>query len=157
MSVSRPDPRPRWTVILLAVVGLLAVAVFDNGGEPTDAERVQSLSTLYACPTCDGQSVAESNAAVAATIRDLIRLRVSTGASDEQIRDELLRSYGTDVLLTPPSDGFSALIWVLPAVVAILGVAGLFVVVRRSGSRRKATAADVELVEQARNAGVSDG
>ncbi len=157
MSGSRPDRRPHWAAILLASLALLAVAVFDNGGEPTDAERVQSLSTLYACPTCDGQSVAESNAAVAASIRDLIRLRVSTGASDEQIRDELLRSYGTDVLLTPPSDGFSALIWILPAVVATFGAAGLFAVVRRSGSRRKATAADAELVEVARRARANDG
>lgn len=156
MSAGGSNRRSAWVAILLAVVVLLGIAGLDSGGSQTDAERVQSLSETFACPECDGQSVAESNAAVAATIRDLIRLRVSTGASDQQIRDELLRSYGTDVLLTPPSDGFSALIWVLPAVVATLGAAGLFEVVRRSGSRRKATAADAELVERARESRATD-
>lgn len=140
-----------WLGLALTALAILVVAAFDNGGPATDEERIQTLSESYACPECDGQTVAESNAAVAATIRDFIRVQVNDGATEDEIRDRLLQAYGTDVLLTPPAEGFSALIWILPVMVIVLGMAGVVTVVRRTGAAdREVTGADRELVEQAR-------
>lgn len=140
-----------WIMLALASIVLLAIATFDSGGPRTNEERVQYLSTVYACPQCDGQSVAESNAAVAATIRDRIRVKVGNGATDQEIRDELVLSYGSDVLLTPPAEGVSLLIWILPVVVAVGGAAFVVSILRRRPEGlRSATTDDEELVAEAR-------
>ena len=140
-----------WVFLGLFAVVLLAIAAFGSTGPVEDEDRVQHLSTVYACPQCDGQSVAESNAAVAATIREFIRVKVGDGATDEEIRDELIRSYGSDVLLTPPAEGISLVIWILPVVVAVGGGAMVVSILRRrQEGLRTATPADVELVSRAR-------
>lgn len=140
-----------WFGLLASMALLLAVASCDEGGIETDSERVQRLSESYACPECAGQSVAESNAGVSATIRQFIRNEVTTGSTDEEIRDQLVVSYGSEVLLRPPSGGISSLIWILPVVVLVAGSAGVGWTLRRSrGGSRDATDADRLLVAQAR-------
>lgn len=140
-----------WVLLAVASCVLLGIATFDDGGPRTNEERVQHLSTVYACPQCDGQSVAESNAAVAATIRDSIRVKVGAGATDQEIRDELIRAYGTDVLLTPPAEGVSLLVWILPVLVVVGGGALVAsILLRRDQSSRTATDEDQELVAKAR-------
>lgn len=140
-----------WFGLLASMAMLLAVAAFDEGGIETDAERVQRLSQSYACPECAGQSVAESNAGVASTIRQFIRNEVAAGSSDTEIRDQLVVAYGSEVLLTPPSEGISSLIWILPVVVLVGGSAAVGWTLRRSrGGSRDATDADRLLVAEAR-------
>ena len=142
---------PAWIGLAVATIGLLAVAAVDTGGVETDAEKVQRLSQSYACPVCSGESVAESNAAVAATIRQFISDEVTAGTPEGQIRDELIQAYGAEVLLNPPAEGIATLVWVLPVVVAVLGSVVLAAALtRRRGGGREATAEDRELVARAR-------
>ena len=149
--------RLAWIGLAVSAAALLLIAAFGDREPTTDPERVQSLSESFACPECDGQSVAESNAAVAANIREFIRDEVAAGSSDAEIRDALLESYGTDVLLNPPAEGFSALIWVLPVMVMVLGTAGLVAVIRRRpAATRTASEADAALVADARDAQSDD-
>lgn len=145
-----------WIAILVAAVSMLSVATFDDRGPETTEERIQRLSDSFACPECDGQAVSESNAAVAATIRALIRDRVAEGLTDVEIRDELIRGYSSDVLLNPPSEGISALVWILPVVFVVFGVGGWVLAVRRSGGSRTATETDRQLVADARAGSVDD-
>lgn len=149
--------RLRWLLVTVVGVACLSVAAFDSG-TPTDDERVQDLWTRYACPLCNGQSVAESNAAVSATIRDFIQVEVANGTPDDEIRDQLVAAYGTGVLLNPPSDGVSALIWILPVVVLVGGSAIVVDSLRRDEADvRSATDADRALVERALDRGENDG
>lgn len=142
----------RWLALMLVAIGLLAVATFDSGPAETALERTQRLSDSYACPVCDGQSVSESNVAVAATIRDFIADEVAGGASDLEIRDDLIKSYGGEVLLTPPADGIAIWIWILPVMVMVLGgFAVIKVVTRRRELATRASEADAELVAEARS------
>ncbi len=146
-----------WVIIALVALGSLSVAAFDDVGPRTEAERSQALAQRFACPECDGQSVADSNAAVAANIRELIRSEVAAGATDDEIRDRLLRAYGTDVLLNPPAGGVSLLIWVLPAVV-VVGAVGAFVsVALRRRTDTLATDDDRRLVDAALRDADRDG
>ena len=149
--VSRPIG---WIGILVAVVALLVVATVDGGGTETDAERIQRLTESFACPECSGESVAESNAAVSATIRQFIAEEVTAGSTDTEIRDRLVGSYGAAVLLNPPADGFAALIWILPVLVVVFAAMGAGLAFSRAGpsSDRPPTDEDRELVEQARRA-----
>jgi len=148
-----------WIGILAAVAALLLVAVVDQGGVETDSERIQRLTESFACPECSGESVAESNAAVSATIRQFISQEVTAGSTDLEIRNKLVQNYGAAVLLNPPADGFAALIWILPVVVLIFAAMGTGLAVRRAGPKvdREATAEDRVLVEQARLAVSNQG
>ncbi len=138
----------RWTGVFVAVVGLLAVSVVDRGVE-TEDQRIQRLHDSYACPVCDGQSVADSNASVAEAIRTFIEVEVVAGASDDQIRDDILAAWPGS-LLNPPGEGFAALVWVLPVVVAVVGAVGVAFVVGRRVEATTVSSADRDLVEAAR-------
>jgi len=155
MTTTRPVvARPiAWIGILAAVIALLLVAVVDQGGVETDSERIQRLTESFACPECSGESVADSNAAVSATIRQFISQEVTAGSTDLEIRNRLVQNYGAAVLLNPPADGFATLIWILPVVVLVFSAMGTGLAFTRAGPRahRKATDEDVALVEQARH------
>lgn len=146
-----PSPKQwLWFGIVASMVFLLAVATFDQGGLETDGERISRLSESFACPECRGQSVSESNAPVAVTIRQFIRNEVTNGSTDEEIRDRLVSSYSSRVLLNPPGEGFSSLIWILPVIVFVGGSAGVGWTINRSrGGSRDATDADRALVAKA--------
>lgn len=141
-----------WIGLLVAASALLTVAAVDDGGVETDAERVQRLSESYACPVCSGESVAESNAAVAATIRQYISDEITAGRSEEEIRDDLIRSYGVEVLLNPPAEGITTLVWVLPVFVVVVGTVGVVgAVTRNRGPSRDPSGEDRELLARARS------
>lgn len=143
--------RTAWVAIAAAVIALLAVASFDGGGAETDVERIQRLNQSFACPVCDGESVADSNSAVAAEIREFVALQVSEGATDLEIRDQLVAAYDSEVLRNPPAEGVGALVWVLPVVFVVGGAAGIAAIMGRYRDRvRPVTDADRELVRQAR-------
>ncbi|MFW2383318.1 MAG: cytochrome c-type biogenesis protein [Acidimicrobiales bacterium] len=130
--------REAWAFVLVSLIVLLAIATFAGDGAVTDGERAEALNDQFACPTCDGQSVAESNAAVAATIRQFIRDEIDAGATDTDIRNALIDAYGTEVLLNPPSSGVATLVWVLPVLVLVGGSA----IVASSITRNRTGSAD---------------
>ncbi|MCP5025806.1 MAG: cytochrome c-type biogenesis protein CcmH [Actinomycetia bacterium] len=147
-----------WAAMGAAAFALIAVATFGGGGAETDAERIQRLSESFACPQCRGESVADSNAAVAATIRRFIAQEVTAGATDTEIRDDLLAAYQTSVLLTPPADGLASLLWILPVVLAVGGAAAVTTMATRTQAKPVVVSdADLQLVSKARQAWADAG
>lgn len=141
-----------WLCLLAAALSALVVSTQLDGPPRTNEDRVRSLSEDFACPTCDGQSVAESNAVVAEEIRREIRRQVDDGRTDEEITSTLVASYNESIDLRPRSGGVVGLIWTLPVVVMVFGFAALASVFRRwrTTETRSATEADIDLVETLR-------
>lgn len=141
-----------WLCLLAAALSALVVSTQVEGPPRTNEDRVRSLSEDFACPTCDGQSVAESNAVVAQEIRREIRRQVDDGQTDEQITGALVASYDESIDLRPRSGGVVGLIWILPVVVMVFGFAALASVFRRwrLTEAQSASAEDVELVRSLR-------
>lgn len=142
--------RLSWVLLGLVVSGLLVFGSLDTGGDVTPQARAASLHNEYACPTCDGQSVAESNATVAQNIREQIDRMVAADRADAEIRDALVASWGDGVLLAPRSSGFVGLIWALPIALVVVGLVGVAFVLRRwsTATGRSASPADRALVER---------
>ena len=140
-----------WLAMAAVLVAALAIGVADDGGPRTPEERARNLAETVACPACDGQSVAESDAAASRGIRTLIAERIDQGASDDAIRDELVATWGESILLTPDSSGVGGLVWVLPVVALVLALAGVgYVFWRWRGMAAvHASDADRELVDRA--------
>ena len=139
-----------WALLVVVVVGALSVAAFGTRHAPTAQDRVTSISRTVKCPTCQGESAAESNAPAAQAIRAEIARLVQEGETDEQIRTSFAGRYD-DILLTPPTTGVSLLVWVLPVVALAVAVAGLAIAFRRWSRHPvdRATAADSALVADA--------
>ena len=132
---------PGWIVLLVVVVSALAVGSTRESGPQTQDERIEVIAKRVACPVCDGESVAESRNNAARAIRTEITTQVRTSQlTDNQIVAGLEDSYGADILLVPRATGFDSLIWVLPTVAFVCGVAGLAVAFRRWKLQAAATA-----------------
>jgi cytochrome c-type biogenesis protein CcmH len=140
-----------WLAMAAVLVAALAIGVADDGGPRTPEERARNLAETVACPACDGQSVAESDAAASRGIRTLIAQRIDQGASDDAIRDELVATWGESILLTPDSSGVGGLVWALPVAALVLALAGVgYVFWRWRGMAAvHASDADRDLVDQA--------
>lgn len=141
-----------WLCLLAAALSALVISTQVEGPPRTNEDRVRALSEDFACPTCDGQSVAESNAVVAEEIRRDIRRRVDDGQSDEQITGALVAAYDESIDLRPRTGGIVGLIWIVPVVVMVFGFAALASIFRRWRvvEAKQASEADVELVESLR-------
>lgn len=142
-----------WLLIVAAALSALIYSTQAEGPPRTNEDRVRSLSEDFACPTCSGQSVAESNAVVAQEIRREIRRQVDDGATDEEITAGLVASYDESIDLRPRSSGLVGLIWTIPVVVMVFGFAGLATVFRkwRAAVPLSASEADEELVAKLRD------
>jgi cytochrome c-type biogenesis protein CcmH len=143
-----------WSVLFVVVVGLLAIGATADRGPQTQQDRIDSVSRRLACPTCDGESVYVSRAPAAAAIRAEIARQVSTGQrSNDEIVAYIEERFGGQVLLVPRATGLDALVWALPAAVAIVTVAALGFAFRRwrlqAALVTDPTVDDRELVAQA--------
>jgi cytochrome c-type biogenesis protein CcmH len=67
--------------------------------------------------------------------------KVSTGESDSDILKDFVAQYGPTVLVDPPKAGFNLTAWVVPVVVPLLGLFGVWEVARRWRQRRPVVAA----------------
>ncbi|WP_394934735.1 cytochrome c-type biogenesis protein CcmH [uncultured Ilumatobacter sp.] len=148
---------PGWVLLLVVVVSVLAIGSTRASGPQSQEERIDLISKRVACPVCNGESVAESRNNASRAIRNEIDSLVrSTPLTDDQIVAGLEDSYGTDILLVPRATGFDALIWVLPTMAFVFGVAGLAVAFRRwrveADGMADPTDADRDIVAAARRA-----
>ena len=129
---------PSWwkkLVLFLMAISALILPVTSHALTADQESRARMLGGEIRCAVCEAQSVNDSDATMAADFRRLIRERIAAGDSDQQVRDYLAKRYGDYILLRPPVQANTLLLWLLP--VGILAVAGLFVLVLiRARSRR---------------------
>ena len=143
--------RLSWMLLAVVLAGALAYGARGDSGPPTEDQRVRRIPSVVRCPTCQGLSVAQSDAPAARSIDDEVRRRVQAGESDRQIKDYLVSRYGQDIILQPEAEGVGLLVWALPLLGGAAAIAGLVVVLRGRRVRpgRKVSAADQALVEEA--------
>lgn len=134
-----------WLLVGVAVATMLAFGVVDGRDDRTNAERAQDIAETVACPQCVGQSVAESDVAIAREIRVEIGRLVVAGYSDDDIRARFAERYGDWVILTPSRSGVSGLVWVIPVVGLVVGVGLLAMTLSRW---RRASASGEEVAEE---------
>jgi cytochrome c-type biogenesis protein CcmH len=151
----------RWLCLLLLALTLaasapaLAVQPDEILADATLEARARALSKELRCMVCQNQSIDDSDAPLARDLRVLVRERLQAGDSDREVINFLVTRYGEFVLLRPRFSAHTALLWLGPAVILLIGAFGLFSIARRyrRGSRPAAVSeADATLseAEQAR-------
>jgi cytochrome c-type biogenesis protein CcmH len=124
----------RWAAVAGALLCLAAAAdPADRLANPAAEARARSLFRETRCLVCQSESIDDSDAPLAADLRRAIRERVSTGASDSQVRAFLVARYGEFVLFRPPLSPANALLWGAPFLVALTGL-GLFILRQRAST-----------------------
>ncbi|KAA1188151.1 cytochrome c-type biogenesis protein CcmH [Pseudohalioglobus sediminis] len=98
--------------------------------EPELEERYQELSAELRCPKCQNQNIADSNAPISQDLRKLLHQQLEQGASDEEIRQYMVDRYGEFVRYRPRFSGATALLWLAPIILLILGVVIAMVTLR---------------------------
>ena len=88
--------------------------------------RARNISKNIRCMICQNQSIDESNAPLAKDLRILIRDKIKEGKKDEEIYKFLTDRYGEFILLKPPFNSKTLILWFLPFVFLILGIYIIF-------------------------------
>lgn len=115
--------------LLAVVAAALVVALAGQGPRPLDA-RVHDVASELRCPTCNAESVADSNAPIAQSMRREVRSQLRAGRSPDEVVAWFRARYGDQVVLMPAAHGVSWVLWVAPAATLALG-AGLVLLVHR--------------------------
>ena len=147
-------PRVRavgWAAMAVVLAVFLAIGASRDAGPRTTAERVDAIAKTVGCPVCNGETIYESRTEIAAAMREETARRIEQGQTPEQIKAYWASRYTEEVLLTPPSSGVGALVWVLPVVGLFAALAGLALAFRRWAVRTDVVVTDDDraLVEAA--------
>ncbi len=130
-------------LVLAALLGLAAAgpAFAVEPGEmlrdPALESRARTLSEGLRCLVCQNESIDDSHAELAADIRQLVRQRLTAGDSNQQVRDYLVARYGQFILLKPPLEAQTFLLWGTPLIVLGLGGLGVALAARRGRAQRR--------------------
>ena len=103
-------------------------------------QRSQALNRTIMCPVCPGESIDQSQVALAVQMRGIVSEKLAAGWSDEQVREFFVERYGPSVLLEPPTRGISLAVWLAPPI-GVAAAVGVFVIAIRH-MRRRPTLAD---------------
>ena len=103
--------------------------------DPALEARAKAMQRELRCVVCQGQSIDESNAPLAADMRRLIREQMLEGKSDQQIKDFLVARYGTFVLMSPPVSSDTFFLWFGPVLLVLFGAGAIGVTILRARRR----------------------
>jgi len=125
--------RKSWLVAAFLAISAAHAIDVERLDDPALQQRYERLTRELRCLVCQNESIADSNATLAADLRREVRDMMVAGNSDVEIRTFLTERYGDFVLYRPPIAPRTWLLWAAPALL-LLGGAGIavLVIVRRS-------------------------
>ncbi len=133
-------------LLVMAQVAAFAREAAPAADDPVLEERLMTLAENLRCLVCQNQTLAESNAELAADLRNEIREQMRQGASDQDVIDYLVARYGDFVLYRPPLKATTSLLWSGPAILLFIGI----MLMIRSLARRREAIAEPPLTEAER-------
>ena len=118
-------------LMLFSVAAAHAVLPQEMLANPVQEARARSISSNLRCLVCQNQTIDDSNADLARDLRLIVRERIVAGDSDAQVMDFVVSRYGNYVLLKPPFQMDTALLWLLPFGTLLLALGIAYAYLRR--------------------------
>lgn len=109
-------------------------------------QQYRELTEQLRCPKCQNNSIADSNAIIAADMRTKVYELMMQGQSKSQIIDYMVARYGNFVTYEPPVTPATLILWVGPLLFVLIG--GAVVILRTRRRRAGAANANDEFSEQ---------
>jgi cytochrome c-type biogenesis protein CcmH len=123
---------------VLALAGpALAVLPSEQLANPKLEARARRIGAELRCLVCQNETIDESEAPLAGDLRVLLRQRLTAGDTDRQAIAYIVARYGHFVLLKPPFEADTLILWLGPFLVLVLGGIGV-AAMARGGVARKA-------------------
>ncbi len=132
-------------LMLLVVAHALAVEPSERLADPVLEARARAISATLRCLVCQNESIDDSNADLAHDIRVLVRQRLLAGDTNAQARQAIVNRYGEFVLLKPPVQPATYILWFGPVAILLVGLVATVLWLRR---RPAATAGPAPLSAQ---------
>jgi cytochrome c-type biogenesis protein CcmH len=131
---------------------LLTVACATGDEIPPLERRAQELNKAIMCPVCPGESIDQSQNALAVQMRAIVVEKLEQGWTEDQIKAFFVERYGPSVLMEPPRQGFSLAAWVIPPIVVLAAGLGLYIALRamrrRASTQSQASAQVAQLSDE---------
>ena len=132
-------------IFLLILSGLACAGVeFRKFANPEQQVAYESLTSELRCLVCQNQTIADSNAELAADLRRQVYEMLEQGKSKQEIAKFMTDRYGDFVLYNPPFKLKTGLLWIGPVVFLLIGLITVFLIARR----KKTAAVDVNVEKQ---------
>jgi cytochrome c-type biogenesis protein CcmH len=93
--------------------------------------RAKAISSRLRCPVCQGESIQDSPAELAAQMKGLVREQIVNGRSDVEVLDYFTQKYGQWILLEPQAQGLNLIVYWIPVLFLVIGGGVLWMVVRK--------------------------
>ena len=124
-------------IFLLAMSGGAHAVDTRQLPDPKQQESYETLTKELRCLVCQNQTIADSNAELAADLRRQVYEMLQQGKSEQDIIRFMTDRYGDFVLYKPPFEGKTSILWIAPVVFLLMGLITVFFVIRH----KKAAAA----------------
>ena len=109
---------------------LLLLFLLQNNVIAEDPRAIELFKEVR-CLVCQGQTIHESNAELAEDLKRLIREKIRQGETDHQIKEYLVERYGDWILMTPPFNSLTYILWSLPFFIMIIGAIAIYIQKRK--------------------------
>jgi len=140
-------------LLLLLAAPARAVTPEEMLADPALEARARAITGELRCLVCQNQSIDDSDAPLAKDLRVLVREKSKEGLSDAQVHDYVHARYGDFVLLRPPLNPGTLLLWTAPALALLAGAIAVWSAARRN--RRGLATAPLTAEEQERLAALT--
>lgn len=117
-------------LLIIIFLSLFAVSTVAAQGGVTD-DRVNEIASQLFCPVCENTPLDVCETQACKQWRELIRLKISEGSTEAEIKQYFVDNYGARVLSEPPREGFSLLVYFVPPLIILIGAVILFRALRR--------------------------
>ena len=121
--------------VLLSAGMTFAVTPQEKLANPALETRAEAIGSTLRCLVCQNESIEESNADLAHDIRVLLRQRLLAGDTDSMAVQYIVARYGKFVLLRPPVEPATWVLWYGPGALLLLAALAAVLWLRRGGGR----------------------
>ncbi len=119
------------TTVALFLTGLAAAAEPLIFADAEQEARYNVLTVELRCLVCQNQNLADSDAPLAQDLRKEIHKMLQAGRTDNEIKTFMVDRYGDFVLYKPPMQGNTLALWLMPAVLLLVGGLVVIIIVRK--------------------------
>jgi len=127
--------RALWAAMLFLALAISPAGAVSDPNEllsnPAQEARAETIGQTLRCLVCQNESIEDSNADLARDIRTIIRQQVVAGSTDHQIVAYMVQRYGTFILLKPPFNPLTAILWITPILALVVGLGIAFIAMRQ--------------------------
>ncbi|MFI3184571.1 MAG: cytochrome c-type biogenesis protein CcmH [Methylococcaceae bacterium] len=126
--------------LLILSVAVCASTEFRKFDNPEQQAVFENLTSELRCLVCQNQTIADSNAELAADLRRQVYEMLEQGKSKQDIIQFMTDRYGDFVLYNPPFKAKTGLLWLGPVAFLLIGLIVVFLFVRRKKSTLRSQA-----------------